>query len=53
MIVKSIRGKGRKRTMKKEITYTEKNGYLYPDLELPEQEEVFVGIWGGRDTGDI
>ena len=34
--------------MKKEITYTEKGGYLYPDLELPEQEEVFVGIWGQR-----
>ena len=34
--------------MKRDITYTEKEGYLYPDLELPEQEEVFVGIWGHR-----
>lgn len=34
--------------MKKEINYTEKSGYLYPDLEWPEQEEVLVGIWGQR-----
>lgn len=29
-------------TMKKEITYTERDGYLYPNLELPEQEEVSI-----------
>lgn len=34
--------------MKKEITYTERNGYLYPNLELPEQEEVIIGRWGQK-----
>lgn len=34
--------------MKKEITYTERDGYLYPDLELPEQEEVIIGRWGQK-----
>lgn len=29
--------------MKKKIIYTERDGYLYPDLELPEQEEVVIG----------
>lgn len=28
------------------ITYTEKNGHLYPNLELPEQTELEIGIWG-------
>ena len=32
--------------MKKKITYTERAGYLYPDLKLPEQEEVVIGRWG-------
>lgn len=31
-----------------ELTYTEKDGYLYPDLELPEQTEQEIGIWGIR-----
>ena len=31
--------------MKKKITYTECDGYLYTDLELPEQEEVVIGRW--------
>ena len=30
--------------MNRNITYTEKDGYLYPDLELPEQKEVHIGI---------
>ena len=34
--------------MREEITYTERNGYLYPDLELPEQEEVVIGRFGQR-----
>ena len=34
--------------MKKEITYTERDGYLYPNLELPEQEEVVIGRWGQK-----
>lgn len=34
--------------MKKKITYTERDGYLYPDLELPEQEEVIIGRWGQK-----
>ena len=34
--------------MKKRITYTERDGYLYPDLELPEQEEVVIGRWGQK-----
>lgn len=31
-----------------EITYTEKDGYLYPDIILPEEENVEIGIWGQR-----
>ena len=34
--------------MKKEITYTEYEGYQYPDLTLPEQEEVVIGRFGQR-----
>lgn len=34
--------------MNRNITYTEKEGYLYPDLELPEQKEAHIGIWGQR-----
>lgn len=36
-----------KYTMRK-ITYTERDGYLYPDLEFPEQEEVVIGRWGQK-----
>lgn len=32
----------------KKITYTERNGYLYPNLELPKQEEVVIGRFGQR-----
>ena len=34
--------------MKQKITYTERDGYLYPDLALPEQEEVVIGRWGQK-----
>ena len=29
-------------------TYHEENGYLIPDLRLPEEEEIEIGIWGQR-----
>ena len=29
-------------------TYHEGNGYLIPDLRLPEEEEKEIGIWGQR-----
>ncbi len=29
-------------------TYHEENGYLIPDLRLPEEEEKEIGIWGQR-----
>ena len=29
-------------------TYNEENGYLIPDLRLPEKEEKEIGIWGQR-----
>ena len=34
--------------MKREITYTEYDGYQYPDLALPEQEDVVIGRFGQR-----
>lgn len=34
--------------MKNEITYTQQGDYLLPDLELPEQPKVEIGIWGRR-----
>ncbi len=34
--------------MKNEITYTQHGDYLLPDLNLPEQPKVKVGIWGRR-----
>lgn len=33
-------------TMK--ITYTQQGDYLLPDLKLPEQPNVKIGIWGKR-----
>jgi len=29
-------------------TYSEVNGYLIPNLELPKQEQQPVGVWGQR-----
>lgn len=29
-------------------TYSEVNGYLIPNLELPKQEQQPIGIWGQR-----
>ena len=34
--------------MKNEITYTQQGDYLLPDLVLPEQPKVKIGIWGKR-----
>lgn len=34
--------------MKNEITYTQQGDYLLPDLILPEQPKVEIGIWGRR-----
>ena len=34
--------------MKNEITYTQQGDYLLPDVKLPEQPKVEVGIWGKR-----
>lgn len=30
------------------ITYTQQGDYLLPDLKLPEQPKVKIGIWGKR-----
>lgn len=29
-------------------TYREENGYLIPNLTLPDEEQVEIGIWGQR-----
>ncbi len=29
-------------------TYREENGYLIPNLTLPDEEQVEVGVWGMR-----
>ena len=29
-------------------TYHKENGYLIPDLELPDEKEKEIGIWGQR-----
>ena len=34
--------------MATKITYTQKGDYLLPDLKLPEQPKVEIGIWGKR-----
>lgn len=34
--------------MKQGINYTERDGYLYPDLVLSEHEEIVVGRWGQK-----
>ena len=34
--------------MKNEITYTQQGDYFLPDLKLPEQPKVVIGIWGRR-----
>ena len=31
-----------------EISYTQQSDYLLPDLRLPEQPKVEIGIWGKR-----
>ena len=34
--------------MKRKITYTEHEGYYYPEITLPEKEEVVIGRFGQR-----
>ena len=34
--------------MATKITYTQQGDYLLPDLKLPEQPKVMIGIWGKR-----
>ena len=34
--------------MSTKITYTQQGDYLLPDLKLPEQPTVNIGIWGKR-----
>lgn len=34
--------------MRRKITYTDCNGYLYPDFRLPGQEKVVIGRWGQK-----
>lgn len=34
--------------MDTKITYTQQGDYLLPNLKLPEQPEVEIGIWGKR-----
>ena len=37
--------------MATKITYTQQGDYLMPDLKLPEQPKVEIGIWGKRHLG--
>ena len=34
--------------MATKITYTQQSDYLLPDLKLPDQPKVEIGIWGMR-----
>ena len=34
--------------MERNIMHTEQDGYLYPDLKLPEQQEVMIGRFGRK-----
>ena len=34
--------------MATKISYTQQGDYLLPDLKLPEQPKVEIGIWGKR-----
>ena len=34
--------------MKNEITYTQQGDYILPDLKLPDQPKIKIGIWGRR-----
>ena len=34
--------------MDTKITYTQQGDYFLPDLKLPEQSKVEIGIWGKR-----
>ena len=32
-------------------TYREENGYLIPNLTLPEEEQIEIGVWGSKTFG--
>ena len=34
--------------MTNKITYTQQGDYLLPDLKLPDQPKVEIGVWGKR-----
>ena len=36
--------------MATKITYTQQGDYLLPDLKLPEQPKVEIGIWGPQKS---
>ena len=38
---------------KTNITYTQQGNYLLPDLKLPEQKNVEIGIFGQRHKNFI
>ena len=39
--------------MKNQITYTKQGDYLLPNLRLPEQRKVEIGVWGKQHLGYI
>lgn len=39
--------------MATKITYTQQGDYMLPDLKLPEQPKVEIGIWGKRHMKHI
>ena len=39
--------------MATKITYTKQGDYLLPDLKLPEQPKVEIGIWGKRNLRNL
>ena len=36
--------------MATKISYTQQGDYLLPDLKLPEQPKVEIGIWGNANV---
>ena len=39
--------------MATKIKYTQQGDYLLPDLKLPEQPKVEIGIWGKRNLRNL
>ena len=54
LLIKLTKAKAKKIKVKEvwdmatKITYTQQGDYLLPDLKLPEQPKVEIGIWGKR-----